>query len=72
MHEHQNRRVTRVITHVNFDKFNYEYDLALLKLARRVNFQPNIIPVSSDFFSFLHTHTHNGTVEQTSTHCVFP
>ncbi len=46
VHDHQNRRITRVITHVNFDKFNYEYDIALLKLARRIEFQPNIIPVS--------------------------
>jgi len=45
VHDHQNRRITRVITHVNFDKYNYEYDIALLKLVRRVDFQPNIIPV---------------------------
>lgn len=51
-HEHHNRRVTRVITHVNFDKHNYEYDIALLKLARRVNFQPNIIPVRNNILEW--------------------
>lgn len=44
-HEHVNRRITRVITHVNFDKFSYEYDIALLRLVNRVEFQPNIIPI---------------------------
>eukprot|EP00095_Tigriopus_kingsejongensis_P011670 maker-scaffold59_size442576-snap-gene-2.11 protein:Tk11670 transcript:maker-scaffold59_size442576-snap-gene-2.11-mRNA-1 annotation:"hypothetical protein KGM_20486" len=44
-HGHLNRRITRVITHVNFDKFSYEYDIALLKMVNRVEFQPNIIPI---------------------------
>ena len=39
------RRITRVITHVNFDKFSYEYDIALLKMVTKVDFQPNIIPI---------------------------
>jgi hypothetical protein len=34
-----------VITHVNFDKFSYEYDIALLKMVQKVDFQPNIIPI---------------------------
>lgn len=44
-HSHVNRRITRVITHVNFDKFSYEYDIALLKMVTKVDFQPNIIPI---------------------------
>lgn len=44
-HSHVDRRVERVITHVNFDKFSYEYDIALLRIRDRVDFQPNIIPI---------------------------
>ena len=44
-HDHVDRRITRVITHVNFDKFSYEYDIALLKMVEKVDYQPNIIPI---------------------------
>ncbi len=44
-HDHVNRRITRVITHVDFDKFSYEYDIALLRLVQPVDYQPNIIPI---------------------------
>ena len=44
-HDHVNRRITRVVTHVDFDKFSYEYDIALLRLVEPVDYQPNIIPI---------------------------
>ena len=44
-HEHLNRRITRIITHVNFDKASYEYDIALLRVDEPIPFQPNIIPI---------------------------
>lgn len=44
-HQHTNRRITRVITHVNFDKQSYEYDIAVLRMVRPVDFQPNVIPI---------------------------
>lgn len=44
-HDHANRRITRVITHVNFDKQSYEYDIAVLRMVRPVDFQPNAIPI---------------------------
>lgn len=44
-HDHTNRRITRVITHVNFDKQSYEYDIAVLRMVRPVDFQPNVIPI---------------------------
>lgn len=44
-HEHINRRITRIITHVNFDKASYEYDIALLRVDEIIPFQPNIIPI---------------------------
>jgi len=44
-HSHSNRRITRVITHVNFDKQSYEYDIAVLRMARPIDFQPNAIPI---------------------------
>ncbi len=34
-----------MITHVNFDKFSYEYDIALLRMVQSVQYQPNIIPI---------------------------
>ena len=39
------RRVQKVVTHRNFDKFTYEYDIALLEMQSRIKFQPNIIPI---------------------------
>ena len=39
------RRVQKVVTHRNFDKFTYEYDIALLEMQSPVSFQPNIIPI---------------------------
>ena len=33
------------MTHRNFDKFTYEYDIALLEMQSPVSFQPNIIPI---------------------------
>ena len=39
------RRIKKVVTHRNFDKFTYEYDIALLKMVTKVDFQPNIIPI---------------------------
>jgi secreted trypsin-like serine protease len=44
-HAHANRRIIRVITHVNFDKQSYEYDIAVLRMAKPVDFQPNAIPI---------------------------
>ena len=35
-HEHTDRRITRVITHVNFDKQSYEYDIAVLRMVNIV------------------------------------
>ena len=39
------RRVQKVVTHRNFDKFTYEYDIALLEMQSSISFQPNIIPI---------------------------
>ena len=44
-HSHTDRRITRVITHVSFDKQSYEYDIAVLRMVRPVDFQPNAIPI---------------------------
>ena len=33
------------MTHRNFDKFTYEYDIALLEMQSPISFQPNIIPI---------------------------
>ena len=44
-HRHINSRITRVITHAKFNQVSYENDIALLRLAKRVDFQPNIIPI---------------------------
>lgn len=35
----------KVVTHRNFDKFTYEYDIALLEMQSSIKFQPNIIPI---------------------------
>ena len=45
IHKHVNSRISKVITHINFDHHTYEYDIALLKIANSVEFQPNIIPI---------------------------
>ena len=34
-----------MVTHRNFDKFTYEYDIALLEMKSNIEFQPNIIPI---------------------------
>ena len=34
-----------MVTHRNFDKFTYEYDIALLEIKSDIQFQPNIIPI---------------------------
>ena len=39
------RRIKKVVTHRNFDKFTYEYDIALLEMKSNIEFQPNIIPI---------------------------
>jgi secreted trypsin-like serine protease len=45
-HPHIDRRVMKVVTHKQFDKFTYENDIALLELhGGTVEYQPNIIPV---------------------------
>ena len=44
-HNHVDRRVKKVVTHRNFDKFTYEYDIALLEMQADIKFQPNIIPI---------------------------
>ncbi len=44
-YEHINRRVIRIITHVNYDNVSKEYDIALLLVDEVVPFQPNIIPI---------------------------
>ena len=44
-HKHIDRRVKKVVTHRNFDKFTYEYDIALLEMQADIKFQPNIIPI---------------------------
>ncbi|QQP51066.1 Uncharacterized protein FKW44_012281, partial [Caligus rogercresseyi] len=44
-HKHVDVRVRRVIVHRRFDKFTYEYDIALVRLSSPVKFRPNIIPI---------------------------
>lgn len=44
-HPHIERKVTKKIVHPKYNFFTYENDLALIKLEKRVNFQPNIIPI---------------------------
>lgn len=44
-HKHLNSRITRTITHINFNKISYENDIALLRLYKPIDFQPNIIPI---------------------------
>jgi len=42
---HVERKVKEKIVHHKYNFFTYEYDLALLKLEKRVDFQDNIIPI---------------------------
>jgi len=45
-HRHIDRRIKKVVTHRNFDKFTYEYDIALLEMHDApIKYQPNIIPI---------------------------
>lgn len=45
-HPHIDRRIMKVVTHKHFDKFTYEYDIALLQMhGNPIDYQPNIIPV---------------------------
>lgn len=45
-HDHIDRRIKKVVTHKKFDKFTYEYDIALLQMHQApIKFQPNIIPI---------------------------
>jgi len=45
MDSHVERKVKEKIVHPKYNFFTYEYDLALLKLDKRVDFQDNIIPI---------------------------
>jgi len=45
IHKHTDRRISRSITHINFDKTSYEYDIAVLKMSSAVDFKPNAIPI---------------------------
>ena len=38
-HKHLDRRVARILTHTDFDKASYEYDIALLRVDEPVPFQ---------------------------------
>jgi hypothetical protein len=45
-HDHVDRKIKKVVTHRDFDKFTYEYDIALLEMHDGpINYQPNIIPI---------------------------
>ena len=44
-HAHIERKIVEKIVHPKYNFFTYEYDLALLKLDKRVDFQDNIIPI---------------------------
>jgi len=44
-HPHVDRRIKKVITHKKFDQYTYEYDIALLQMSGRTDYQPNIIPI---------------------------
>jgi len=45
-HRHVDRRIKKVVTHRNFDKFTYEYDIALLEMHDKpIKYQPNMIPI---------------------------
>ena len=42
---HVDRRVQNVTNHPKFDPNTFEYDLALLRFDKPVNFAPNVIPI---------------------------
>ena len=42
---HVERKIQRKIVHPKYNFFTYEYDIALLKLEKRVDFHENIIPI---------------------------
>ena len=45
-HAHIDRKIKKVVTHRSFDKFTYEYDIALLEMHDGpINYQPNMIPI---------------------------
>lgn len=44
-HPHVERKIVEKIVHSKYNYFTYEYDLALLKLDKRVDFHDNIIPI---------------------------
>jgi len=46
VHKHVDRRIKKVVTHRSFDKFTYEYDIALLEMHDTpIKYQPNMIPI---------------------------
>ena len=51
-HSHIDRKIRKVVTHRNFDKFTYEYDIALLEMhdgpinyqvCVKTRFDPNVL-----------------------------
>ena len=42
---HVERKIQEKIVHPKYNFFTYEYDIALLKLEKRVDFHENIIPI---------------------------
>ena len=45
-HAHIDRKIKKVVTHRSFDKFTYEYDIALLEMHDGpINYMPNMIPI---------------------------
>ena len=44
-HAHIERKVTRKVVHPKYNFFTYENDLALVRLEKKVPFQPNIVPI---------------------------
>lgn len=44
-HNHVERKVSRKVVHPKYNFFTYENDLALVRVDKRINFQPNIVPI---------------------------
>ena len=44
-HAHVERKVTKKVVHPKYNFFTYENDLALVRLEKKVPFQPNIVPI---------------------------
>ena len=44
-HEHVERKVIKKVVHPKYNFFTYENDLALVRLEKKVPFQPNIVPI---------------------------